>query len=464
MEKHATTPKSYVTDTLSHFMHSASPRMHTLNIIALVVSLILTTTVLVVLRLTVRTQGEANQINEAYQACQEAVNELQASSDSLTSEARQYVDTGNRLHLINYVSELEVLDRRGKALETLREHASNDAAVTELEQARTLSDELAQTELHALRLMANAQGESSLPDALSEVKLSDEERKLSVEQQEEIAHNLMYGNDYTRMKLSIQDQVQSCSELLVETLREELAQTTDVLNTQLTLMRINVIALLLVAISVIAMTSLMLLWPMSIYERNIRDDEALEPGGAQELRYLTAAYNEMYARNHDRAESLTFEAHFDALTGVHNRGSFDDLLTRNRETCALILVDIDYFKNFNDDWGHEMGDAILVEVAATLFDSFKSTDYVCRIGGDEFAVIMVDAHNELHDVIARRITKVASFLRDDSNGLPAATVSVGIAFGEAGNTSDELFNRADRALYTVKRRGRDGMAFFGDDA
>jgi diguanylate cyclase (GGDEF)-like protein len=128
-----------------------------------------------------------------------------------------------------------------------------------------------------------------------------------------------------------------------------------------------------------------------------------------------------------------------------------------------MLVDVDYFKHFNDDYGHDMGDAILIEVAATLYASFRSTDHVCRIGGDEFAVIMVNVGPELRDVIAHKIGQVTAFLRDTSNGLPAVTISVGVAFGDGNCSDDELFRRADEALYSVKQRGRDGFAFHGED-
>ena len=75
---------------------------------------------------------------------------------------------------------------------------------------------------------------------------------------------------------------------------------------------------------------------------------------------------------------------------------------------------------------------------------------------------MVDAQPSMRDVIAHKIEKVRSFLRDDSNGLPGATISVGVAFGEPGSTDDGLFQQADAALYATKRAGRDGITFASD--
>jgi diguanylate cyclase (GGDEF)-like protein len=196
-----------------------------------------------------------------------------------------------------------------------------------------------------------------------------------------------------------------------------------------------------------------------MHETSIRDGKPLVPGGARELRTLTDAYNDMYERNNTTTESLRYEARNDALTGLLNRGAYDELLFLHKRSSALILVDIDYFKQFNDEFGHEMGDAILIEVAATLYASFRSNDYVCRIGGDEFAVIMTNATPDLRDVIAHKIDKVAAFLHDTSNGLPSVNISVGVAFGNPQSTEDGLFKEADTALYDTKRRGRNGYTF-----
>ncbi len=314
-------------------------------------------------------------------------------------------------------------------------------------------------ELYALRLNAEALGMDNLPSALAAVELSKADRSLSPTDKSERAHELLFGNAYQEKKFDIRDQVQECSILLVETLRTELNDNNDRLMLMTTLMRVNVILLVVVLVLVIGACMLLLLWPMSLYEKNIREDDPLQPAGAQELRYLVDAYNDMYAKNAAHTESLSYEAHNDALTGLLNRGAFNNLLTEHREGSALLLVDVDLFKHYNDDYGHDMGDAILVEVAATLYDSFRSTDYVCRIGGDEFAVIMTRVNSSLKKEIGYKIEKIQAFLRDTSNGLPPTTISVGVAFGEVGCTDDGLFQDADKALYLVKQRGRDGYGF-----
>lgn len=463
MEKHAATLRSRVSDTLSSIMHASAPRMRAIHTWSMAVATILTILVLVDMRLATDAQHQTDAINTSHQTCQTAVNELRETSDFLTDEARAYVSTGDSSHLDGYLAEVQVRDRRGSALKTLQEHATNDTAIEALESARTYSDELAQTELYAMRLVAEANQVPNLPPALLEVELSPKDQRLSSAKKLERAYELVHGEDYANKKMEIRDQVQHCSSLLVDTLRMELDKSNEYLGMLLTVMRASVVALLLIVAFVIGSTILLLLRPIALYESNIRDDEPLQPAGAQELRFLISAYNDMYAQNHHRTEALDFEAHYDALTGVYNRGAFNELLTEHKHYSALILVDIDHFKQFNDEYGHEMGDAILIEVAATLYASFRQSDYICRIGGDEFAVIMTEAHADLEEVIALKVKKVAAFLRSTENGLPAATVSIGIAFGEKGITDDGLFKHADAALYGVKRDGRDGYAFYRED-
>lgn len=437
----------------------APPRMRTINTCSLVLAVVLTIVTMFTLRMALSTQDRINQMNKAYQSCQTAVDELQLTSNLLTSESRQFVATGKRIHMDNYLDEIQTNDHRGKALQTLYDLAANTEAIAALEEARARSDKLSQTELRALRLKAEALNMDHIPDAVADAPLKESEAALPAKAKEELASELLSDSDYTHTKFQIREHVQSCSLLLVDTLQKNLSVENARLARLLVFLRISILLLLLVLLFVIASTSLLLLWPIALYEKSIREDEPLQLGGAKELHHLTTAYNEMFAENHEREESLTFEAHNDALTGVLNRGSFDELLTRHKENSALILVDIDNFKQFNDEHGHDMGDAILIEVAATLYGSFKSTDHICRIGGDEFAVIMTNAHLGLEEVVAQRIKKVAAFLRDTSNGLPAATISVGIAFGYEGCADDRLFQLADGALYQVKRNGRDSFAF-----
>ncbi|MBO7674230.1 MAG: GGDEF domain-containing protein [Atopobiaceae bacterium] len=459
MSNRLTSLKERATRALLTRLREVSPRMRNIELVTSIVAAGLVVAVLVALGLVHSTYSNANTINQQYESCQKAAQDLQDTSDYLTSEARLFVATHERMHMDNYLDEIETNDRRGNALRVLNSYANSGKAAESLKKARTRSNELALTEMRAIRLVTLSLDMTDLPPSVTGTHLSDDELALSAADKLALANDLVYNNDYMLKKFAIRDQVQACSSILVDNLQNQLEDNNAVLNYYIMLLQFFVVALLVVTLLKSLLTRFLLLWPIAMHETSIRNGDPLIPGGAQELRTLTDAYNEMYERNSNTTESLRYEAHNDALTGLLNRGAYDELLFLHRRSSALILVDIDYFKQFNDEFGHEMGDAVLVEVAATLYASFRSNDYVCRIGGDEFAVIMTNASPSLRDVIAHKIDKVAAFLHDTSNGLPSVGISVGIAFGDEHSTQDGLFNEADRALYDTKRRGRNGYTF-----
>ena len=142
-----------------------------------------------------------------------------------------------------------------------------------------------------------------------------------------------------------------------------------------------------------------------------------------------------------------------------NRRSFDQILSlyeKDRSSFALILADVDVFKQINDTCGHDTGDRILKRVAALLHTTFRSIDYVCRIGGDEFAVIMVDMSRELYYTITDKITEINGLLAVPEDGLPAVSLSAGVAFSDENGFRGSLFRAADSALYTAKAHCRCG--------
>ena len=107
-----------------------------------------------------------------------------------------------------------------------------------------------------------------------------------------------------------------------------------------------------------------------------------------------------------------------------------------------------------------MGDEILKKVANLLQTTFRSVDYVCRIGGDEFAVIMVDVNQELSYTISEKITVINNQLYCPTDDLPAISLSVGVAFTDRANPGESIFKDADKALYRVKQNGKHSCGFY----
>jgi len=127
---------------------------------------------------------------------------------------------------------------------------------------------------------------------------------------------------------------------------------------------------------------------------------------------------------------------------------------------ALILADIDYFKQINDTYGHDMGDKILKRVAEVLKQSFRSVDIICRFGGDEFVVVMTRVNSTMKDMVVRKMKQANETLKSPKDGLPPVSLSVGIAFADRENPSGDIFKDADTALYRVKEAGGNGCQVY----
>jgi len=154
-------------------------------------------------------------------------------------------------------------------------------------------------------------------------------------------------------------------------------------------------------------------------------------------------------------------AMIDGLTGVFNRRYMDTMLKKELNRCerytkefSICLIDIDNFKKLNDSYGHQAGDAILVEIAASIRDSVREEDVVCRYGGEEFLVILPETNIYGARVLANRIRQYSS----ESALLVQyeVTFSAGIAsYPHNGLTVESLVGAADLALYQAKYNGKD---------
>jgi len=161
-----------------------------------------------------------------------------------------------------------------------------------------------------------------------------------------------------------------------------------------------------------------------------------------------------------RKESLT-----DQLTCIANRKAFDEAaraaiaaVTDEDEDVALLLCDIDHFKNFNDTWGHQTGDQVLRLVAACLSENVKGRDTAARYGGEEFAVLLRGSSLEAATRVANqiRVTVETKKLVKKSTGdvLGTITISIGVAQIARGEAIETVLRRADACLYGAKHNGR----------
>ena len=158
---------------------------------------------------------------------------------------------------------------------------------------------------------------------------------------------------------------------------------------------------------------------------------------------------------------LDYKASHDELTGVLNRTGYELLLSGiDCESTFMIMLDVDNFKTINDTCGHETGDKVLVRLARVLKKHFRSEDYICRVGGDEFVVFMVNTTKAQRDLVEAKIEGIGHELFESKDGLPAITISVGIAHGSEFPDVTAWFEEADEAMYRAKQRGKQASMFF----
>ncbi|TWT41767.1 putative diguanylate cyclase YegE [Phycisphaerae bacterium RAS1] len=164
----------------------------------------------------------------------------------------------------------------------------------------------------------------------------------------------------------------------------------------------------------------------------------------------------------ERVHALENVAFVDALTGVPNRRSFESefagrlaTLRHGGPAFGLVLCDIDHFKRFNDEHGHDVGDAVLTMVARTLRHACRSGDMMARWGGEEFVILTGDAVGERVRAMAERFRSVVEHSWLDRNGLMLqVTISLGATIAGPEDDQGTLFKRVDELLYASKQAGR----------
>ena len=181
---------------------------------------------------------------------------------------------------------------------------------------------------------------------------------------------------------------------------------------------------------------------------------------AAQLKYLLGSL--VYPLRNALQYKHVFDASLtDALTGVYNRAGMEmalrreiSLSRRHKTPLSLIILDIDGFKQVNDDYGHEVGDELLKLVADAVSHCLRTSDIVCRYGGDEFTILLSNTGLNGAAVLAQHIReKVENTKMLLESHAINVTVSIGIAFSSDSDTNKDLFARADEALYLAKKNG-----------
>ena len=418
-----------------------------------------------------RTITDMQESTNKYIVEQNSINQMREISDYLTEKCQTFVSTGEIINAKAFFKEIDVDKHREASLAKVEQYGKDDSVYASLSKALESSNELTKTEFYAMRLAAEGYGlnDSEIRDIsedLTEVQLSEEDAQLTDQKKRQKARLMVFDDNYNEKKSEIWDSVLDSTESLMENTRAHEVDYYNDARSRLIIQNCLMVVLLALAMFLFIITAQMIIFPLTRSAGYIRNNKKLPVRGAAEYTYLARAYNRMLEATQRHHEMLSYEATHDEMTDLYNRKFFDMKHEELAgEETALIIVDIDHFKSINDTYGHEMGDKILKKVSGILASSFRSEDFVCRIGGDEFAVLMVQMHPGLRHVIEGKIAGVNKMLSSTEDGLPAVTLSIGSAFsvaaeGAQADTPEELFRKADKALYQAKEAGRNTYAFY----
>lgn len=391
---------------------------------------------------------------------------IKESLTDLTELARLFVITRKDEYSVAYLKEAFESKKSIKALEAIETvYSARELPVQRLKSVIDQSTTLMEMELYAIRLLYMALERKDLPKHIEQINLKPGDTKLSKKELEEKSYQILFGNGYVIQKKRTINNCDLTINSIQTQLQKELANKSVQLGENIKKLRFLFFLLFIVNFIIFIFFALFIIFPLRKFKDSIEKDDKLDTIGAAELKQLAERYNEIYNLKAKREKSLLKQAEYDELTGILNRRAFSqvcDNSAQDKLPVALLLIDMDNFKNVNDSYGHSGGDTALKELAKILRETFRSNDFIARIGGDEFAAILPSCSISASEGIKHKISIVNKRLANIKDGIKHVSVSVGVAFSENGY-NEELFKQADTALYAVKENGKHGCTIYSEE-
>lgn len=401
---------------------------------------------------------------ESYARCTKAVNDFRDTSDFLTNQVRLFLVQQDVSFAEKYFSEYYENQNREKAVQLIKDYHNDDTINLNMEMAFAESQNLAKIEMYAMSLIYHGLNipEKMFPAELKNIKITQEDLNLANAQKLTLAESLLFGMDYQNSK----DKINRYTTAVLENILQNHLQIQNSDKKRfyrfLLIQMGTIVALFIASVGLFLAIQLLVLRPINYDIKSIRGEKKMHVLGSYEMRLIAKTYNALREKDEIKASILKHKAEHDPLTGLINREAFSNIkevLSDTAEPIAYLIIDIDLFKAVNDKYGHLVGDEVLKHIAAILSEQFRNTDYVARIGGDEFAVIMTKFGDTPELIIQRKIETINKLLQKVDSKSPSVSLSVGVAISTMGY-NEILEEQADQALYHVKQGGRCNCSFF----
>lgn len=442
-------------------------RIRTASRISLLVTGILSALCLAISLLGVQKYTELRNITKEMVNCQNIVENLQSSSNTLTRQVILATMTGNNHYVDTYFTELSKVDTYEAALQKLSAYDCEQEILEHIHKTIDSFNEATQKDFYALALVETALDSdiSQWPLALQNVEITEQDRILSEQDLLDKAKHTVLSAEYASCKSAVSEAISSSSASLFSSIQKKESRAASIFMDIFRKLIVCIALLALIALINSFMIKMFIIDPLIQYNNAIQHGTIHPVTGATELQTVARTYNHVYEENKQRLAIMQHQAETDPLTSILNRGSFDRILhlyEKDNQRFALLLLDIDEFKRINDTYGHATGDEVIKEVASILSSTFRAVDHVCRIGGDEFAVILVEMTSAYKETVITKIQKINDLLSQQNSALPQISLSVGVAFSDRKTPGESIFKDADKALYHTKSHGKCGCTIYSD--
>ena len=436
-------------------------RLSRVNVLLIFLGLVIALFMVFSMYETNRSFNQIVNMTESYLSSQQTAGMLSNIANGVSEQCAAFLRTGEPDCVHVYAGQLSAINAQIKANETMQssDESRDEFLAKAIEAFRAMNE----TEIRAMRLMADTlpMGMAAYPLLIQQTKLSPEDEALTAEEKKTLAEKLIDSAEYRLNKEALTAAVDDSHRVASEQGKNRAAQTSAEVRKVMRRQKLLIFLFILIAVIALLINRFLIISPIQRSVDKLDKREPLPVLGSYEVRHLANVYNEVLKDNAEKTEALSYAATHDALTGLYNRADFDKVYS----TCAndrigIIIIDVDHFKQFNDEFGHGVGDHVLKIVAAKLMEHFRSEDHVSRIGGDEFCIIMPGTKQEQAETIVEKIYEINRELQDNPDGLPSITLSAGLAFWDRPDPGESLLRDADSMLLSLKKTRTDCCAVY----
>lgn len=436
-------------------------RLSRVNVLLIFLGLVIALFMVFSMYETNRSFNQIVNMTESYLSSQQTAGMLSNIANGMSEQCAAFLRTGEPDCVHVYAGQLSAINAQIKANETMQssDESRDEFLAKAIEAFRAMNE----TEIRAMRLMADTlpMGMAAYPLLIQQTKLSPEDEALTAEEKKTLAEKLIDSAEYRLNKEALTAAVDDSHRVASEQGKNRAAQTSAEVRKVMRRQKLLIFLFILIAVIALLINRFLIISPIQRSVDKLDKREPLPVLGSYEVRHLANVYNEVLKDNAEKTEALSYAATHDALTGLYNRADFDKVYsTCANDTIGIIIIDVDHFKQFNDEFGHSVGDHVLKIVAAKLMEHFRSEDHVSRIGGDEFCIIMPGTKQEQAETIVEKIYEINRELQDNPDGLPSITLSAGLAFWDRPDPGESLLRDADSMLLSLKKTRTDCCAVY----